>query len=92
MEDAHAVELDLDETDEKDTNAFFAVYDGHGGASYQLFFSTVLQLRSRSPTLINRLYGGPLCRRERAQATDYRTGILKGRISGSIEASIPRYR
>lgn len=46
MEDAHAVELDLDETDEKDTNAFFAVYDGHGGASYQFFFVTVWHLKS----------------------------------------------
>lgn len=50
MEDAHAVELDLDEAEEKDTNAFFAVYDGHGGASDQLFFCTVLRLRPRSLT------------------------------------------
>jgi serine/threonine protein phosphatase PrpC len=28
MEDSHAIVLDLDET----KNAFFAVYDGHGGA------------------------------------------------------------
>lgn len=31
MEDAHAVVLDLDEGKE-DSNTFFAVYDGHGGA------------------------------------------------------------
>ena len=31
MEDAHAIVLDLDEGKEE-TNAFFAVYDGHGGA------------------------------------------------------------
>ncbi|KAF9454703.1 PP2C-domain-containing protein [Macrolepiota fuliginosa MF-IS2] len=31
MEDAHAAILDLD--GEKDTNAFFAVYDGHGGSN-----------------------------------------------------------
>ncbi|KAH8104545.1 phosphatase 2C-like domain-containing protein [Cristinia sonorae] len=33
MEDAHAIELDLDETNGTDTNAFFAVYDGHGGSA-----------------------------------------------------------
>jgi protein phosphatase 2C family protein 2/3 len=32
MEDAHVTVLDLDEGQE-DTNTFFAVYDGHGGAS-----------------------------------------------------------
>lgn len=31
MEDAHATILGL-ETEPKDGNAFFAVYDGHGGA------------------------------------------------------------
>ncbi len=30
MEDAHAIVLDLDEG-QVDSNAFFAVYDGHGG-------------------------------------------------------------
>ena len=33
MEDAHAVVLSLDEDEEK-PNAFFAVYDGHGGMFY----------------------------------------------------------
>jgi len=33
MEDAHAVELDLDNTETTETNAFFAVYDGHGGSA-----------------------------------------------------------
>jgi protein phosphatase 2C family protein 2/3 len=32
MEDAHAIVLDLDEGKD-DGNTFFAVYDGHGGAS-----------------------------------------------------------
>lgn len=33
MEDAHTTKLDLDEDKpESDSNAFFAVYDGHGGA------------------------------------------------------------
>lgn len=31
MEDAHAAILDLDQTSDESTNAFFAVYDGHGG-------------------------------------------------------------
>lgn len=33
MEDAHAAVLSLDKGEEK-PNAFFAVYDGHGGMSY----------------------------------------------------------
>ena len=32
MEDSHAAILDLDGPEE--TNAFFAVYDGHGGMFY----------------------------------------------------------
>ncbi|KAK1229863.1 Protein phosphatase 2C 2 [Marasmius sp. AFHP31] len=36
MEDAHAIMLDLDEKPE-DTNAFFAVYDGHGGGTVAKF-------------------------------------------------------
>jgi protein phosphatase PTC2/3 len=31
MEDAHAVDLNLEAADDKN-NSFFAVYDGHGGA------------------------------------------------------------
>ena len=33
MEDAHSAELQLDE-DNRTKNAFFAVYDGHGGAPF----------------------------------------------------------
>ncbi|PPR07801.1 hypothetical protein CVT26_014986 [Gymnopilus dilepis] len=36
MEDAHAAVLDLDGNDEK-SNAFFAVYDGHGGSTVAKF-------------------------------------------------------
>ena len=36
MEDAHAVDLSLDEGEK--SNAFFAVYDGHGG-TFKTFFS-----------------------------------------------------
>ena len=32
MEDAHAIDLDLEAPNDK-RNCFFAVYDGHGGAS-----------------------------------------------------------
>lgn len=34
MEDSHAIELNLDcQSDDTESNTFFAVYDGHGGAS-----------------------------------------------------------
>jgi hypothetical protein len=36
MEDAHAIVLSLDEGEES-SNTFFAVYDGHGGASYCVY-------------------------------------------------------
>jgi serine/threonine protein phosphatase PrpC len=46
MEDAHATVLSLDKED-KQSNAFFAVYDGHGGACYLTFcpcqFSNFIQ-------------------------------------------------
>ena len=35
MEDSHTTQLQLDD-DKKTRNAFFAVYDGHGGASFVL--------------------------------------------------------
>jgi hypothetical protein len=34
MEDAHSIVLDLDEG-ANESNAFFAVYDGHGGVCFQ---------------------------------------------------------
>ena len=43
MEDAHAAVLDLDGPGEG-SNAFFAVYDGHGGVFF--FGSTVFVLKS----------------------------------------------
>ena len=46
MEDAHAVVLDLDGPRE-DSNTFFAVYDGHGGA-----FTIRRYLNHRKPHVI----------------------------------------
>lgn len=37
MEDAHAIVLELDEG-KPETNTFFAVYDGHGGAPLPFIF------------------------------------------------------
>lgn len=34
MEDAHATVMDLEEGENVASNAFFAVYDGHGGESH----------------------------------------------------------
>ena len=39
MEDAHAVELDLEEEENENTTAFFAVYDGHGGTPRWFFMA-----------------------------------------------------
>jgi protein phosphatase PTC2/3 len=40
MEDSHAVSLNLDESQEDaNSNAFFAVYDGHGGMEAFLWLS-----------------------------------------------------
>ena len=36
MEDAHAIDLNLD-NNEHGSNHFFAVYDGHGGVSRYMF-------------------------------------------------------
>ncbi|GLB38422.1 putative serine/threonine phosphatases, family 2C, catalytic domain [Lyophyllum shimeji] len=44
MEDAHATVLDLDEGKE-DSNAFFAVYDGHGGGTVAKFAGQHLHKR-----------------------------------------------
>jgi len=40
MEDAHAAVLDLDETGGQNSNAFFAVYDGHGGQNAAKYSGT----------------------------------------------------
>ena len=43
MEDAHTTILDLDEDGSSEKKAFFAVYDGHGGACSQLRVRQSLQ-------------------------------------------------
>ena len=49
MEDAHAVSLNLDESQEDtDSNTFFAVYDGHGGM--EVFFWLSAQVLSGPTT------------------------------------------
>jgi len=44
MEDAHTAELQLDE-DNRTRNAFFAVYDGHGGMSFPVITCSVHHLK-----------------------------------------------
>ena len=64
MEDSHAIDLNLDgESDDTQSNTFFAVYDGHGG-TWQLssaliknFMSPFQDLRSRS-TLVKTYTSG----------------------------------
>lgn len=46
MEDSHAIVLDLDEQ-KTERNAFFAVYDGHGGKSSLLLFDHEITLSRR---------------------------------------------
>lgn len=45
MEDAHTAELQLDE-DNSTKNAFFAVYDGHGGTLFLVITCKLLHLKS----------------------------------------------
>jgi len=47
MEDAHAAILDIDE-EHGDRNAFFAVYDGHGGMLDASYLSYLLDISSGS--------------------------------------------
>ena len=61
MEDAHAVVLDLDEGGSSDKNAFFAVYDGHGGTC------SPLHVRSELDNVCRR-DGCPICWAQCTQA------------------------
>ena len=63
MEDAHTAELHLDE-DNRTKNAFFAVYDGHGGT---LFLVATCNLRHLKSTLFhaNRSDRCQVCGKER---------------------------
>ena len=47
MEDAHAIVLSLDEGEEN-SNTFFAVYDGHGGAFRFFMWLTVVELTTNT--------------------------------------------
>ena len=65
MEDAHALELKLESGKEK-SNAFFAVYDGHGGKL--AFVSQLRNLNARdkgvpSPDLLEKMYTSACCGR-----------------------------
>jgi serine/threonine protein phosphatase PrpC len=58
MEDAHAAVLDLDQ-DAETSNAFFAVYDGHGGTSlsHRLFLEDNILLQAEpSRSLQGKMY------------------------------------
>lgn len=69
MEDAHATILDLDEDGSSDKNAFFAVYDGHGGTCSSLGVRPELDIVCRSN-------GCPICRSQCSQAAYDRRNIL----------------
>lgn len=62
MEDAHAIKFDLDESSE-DANAFFAVYDGHGGGTVAKFAGQNVHKR--------------LVTEEAYRAKDYETALKK---------------
>jgi serine/threonine protein phosphatase PrpC len=81
MEDAHAIVLDLDENAE-DTNAFFAVYDGHGG-DWWLFdiFENAHSHFTSSGGTVAKFAGQNVHKRlkseERYQEKDYETALKK---------------
>jgi serine/threonine protein phosphatase PrpC len=63
MEDAHATILDLDEEGLPDKNAFFAVYDGHGGACARLavYSTSSCYVQARPlPALLDEMYTSAL--------------------------------
>lgn len=69
MEDAHTALLKLDEGS---GNAFFAVFDGHGGAPL------IINLKPKAASLISfigRLLCGEICWTARCKTPRQRTGI-----------------
>lgn len=90
MEDAHAAVLNLDEgKSEEDTNAFFAVYDGHGGMTLLPKTATFLpRAELPAPRVLRR----QICWPERSQTTCFGGGLQRAQLRAGIEASIPRHR
>ena len=71
MEDAHAAVLDLDGP--SDSNAFFAVYDGHGGV-YALHINDSIMLIGSRPLDFK------ICWRKPTQASRRRRSISREAI------------
>ena len=84
MEDTHAAVLDLDGSGES-SNAFFAVYDGHGGV---FLSSTILTLKV--PISVIRTLCIRICWSKCAQTTGHRKQLQGTKVGNGTQASIYR--
>jgi len=84
MEDAHAAVLDLDGPEET-SNAFFAVYDGHGGV---FLSSSILTLKA--PTSVIRIFCSEICWWKRAQTVGRRRELQGTKLGNGTQESISR--
>ena len=84
MEDAHAAVLDLGEPREN-SNAFFAIYDGHGGG---FLSSTILTLRV--PLSVIRIFCSRVCWSKCAQTISHRRKLQGTKLGNDTQESISR--
>ena len=85
MEDAHAAVLDLDGGES--SNAFFAIYDGHGG----VFVSSMI-LILEVPISVIRVLCIQICWSKCAQTIDHRRKLQGTKLGNCTQESVPRGR
>jgi len=82
MEDAHAAVLDLDGLGE--SNAFFAIYDGHGG----VFLSSTIFLEI--PISVIRIFCSQICWSKCAQTIGHRRELQGTKLGNGTQEGISR--